>query len=255
MEVGSLSGNRNLLLALWIIVVLGLGGAFYMYYYQPTQKQVQELETIVEKKKREVREIEMTKRLLAEVNQEIERLKVDIARLEKFFPEEVFIPRVLVLIENLAEATHITIDSIKPVSGASRSSSAPSSAAAQPAPAAAPAAAAAAAAKPGVLVFDAEKEYKTMDVDFKAKGTFQNIYNFMNELTTFPKLVVVNTISLSPLSTGGTNTEDKTETEQREIEVGESIELSADMPLTFYIQKQKAPEALAGGAAQPGAAR
>jgi len=235
MQVGSLSENRNLLLVLWMIVALGLGVVFYIYYHQPAAVRVQELETIVEKKKREVREIEMTKRLLAEVRQEIERLKIDIARIEKFFPEEVFIPRVLVLIENLAEATHIRIESIKPEAGGrgGRPAAGASSVAPRPAPSAA------ATEKQAAALFDESKEYKTMTVDFRALGSFHNVYNFMNELSTFPKLVVVDRLSLNAKDTKGESSGDERE---REIEVGGYVELTVEMPLTFYVQKQKSLE-------------
>ena len=116
MEVGSLSANRNLLVILSMIVWIAGGVAYFVYYYQPQQIILKEKVEVIERKKREVREIELTKRLLEETKEEIERLKSDIARLEKFFPEEVFVPRVLVLVENLAMATHVEISHIRPSS-------------------------------------------------------------------------------------------------------------------------------------------
>ncbi len=231
MEIGSLSANRNLIIGFLCFVVLALAFAYGKFYYMPTQVKIQDLEKIVEKKERDVREIEMTRRLLSEKKQEIERLKVDIARLERFFPEEVFIPRVLVLIENLANATHLKVGSIKPAKGAKRSKSSAKSGVAKPT-------ASSAKAKTPTS-FDSKKEYKTSAIDFKAKGTFQNLYNFMNELTTFPKLVVVDNLKLVPEND---NNEESSTDYGNEVEVGSYVDLAIDMPLTFYIQRQKQPE-------------
>lgn len=234
MQVGSLPAYRNLIVIVLIVLELLGGGAYFYYVYQPTQDKIKEKQEIVQKKKREVREIELTRQLLAERKEEIERLKADIARIEKFFPEEVFVPRVLVLIENLALATHVEIENIRPSYQPTRRSSAARSAAARPAR----------ASSQGEVAFDSNKEFKTTEVDFKVNGSFQNIYNFMDELATFPKLVVVDRLQLTP---AGGETQEETgrsgsaET-GREIEVGGYVELNADLPLTFYVQKEAAPE-------------
>lgn len=244
MEVGSISGNRNLLISLLLIAEIAGWTLYFIYHYQPNQARIQDLQKIVVQKNREVREIELTKRMLSEVRQEIERLKADISRLEKFFPEEVFVPRVLVLIENLADATHIKIESITPATGR-RSPTAGAGVAEQPAPEAATAAGGAqpaAAAKPGAITFDSRKEYTTTDIDIRAKGTFQNVYNFMNELTTFPKLVVVDTLALRPEKEKEGETGASEESRQKEVEMGGYVTLRVEMPLTFYIQKQKSPD-------------
>jgi len=114
MQVGSLSANRNLIVGAIIFIELALAVGYYIQYYKPAVDNLVMLNATVEKKSRDVREIENTKRMLGDKQKEIERLKTDIARLERYFPEEVFIPRVLVLLENLAQATHLKIDSIKP---------------------------------------------------------------------------------------------------------------------------------------------
>ncbi len=240
MEVGSLSANRNLIIIVLLVLELACIPLFYFYKYVPMEDAIKEKEKIVEEKKRDVREIELTKRLLTETREEIVRLKADIARLEKFFPQEVFIPRVLVLIENLALATHVDINYIKPSSRRAPKPNANSKATAgarraAPVPAAGN-------QKNQATKFDSNKEYAQSNVDFKIDGSFQNIYNFMNELSTFPKLVVVDHLSLTPQQS-----KEKSESESetggsaetgREIEVGGYVKISANMPLTFYIQKQ-----------------
>jgi Tfp pilus assembly protein PilO len=233
MEIGSLSANRNLLIIIGLIVEIALGAVFYIYYYQPRQVRITELETIVAKKQKQVREIQVTQKLLEETKQEIARLKSEIVRIERFFPENVFVPRVLVLVENLAEATNMNVESLKPASKGRKGgkSSVAREGASRPAPAAS-------AKDPTKIKFDEKKEYSTSDIEFKASGTFRNLHNFMNELTTFPKLVVVDTLVLAP---GKTN-DSADGGAEREIEIGEHVMLKVEMPLTFYIQKQQQPE-------------
>ncbi len=269
MEIGSLSANRNLIIILIIIIELGLGGYYYWVPYRNNQAELKSLNEIVERKNKEVREIEMTKKMLAEKRKEIERLKADISRLERYFPEDVFIPRVLVLLENLAEATHLRIEGVKPgsVGAAAGRPSGPAAvkrpqqntnqkssvyAQASKSPTSAPnnkasagrgnkgAVATTANPQKEVIKFDSNKEYKTINVDFNVIGTFSNISNFMNELTTFPKLVVVDTITLAPRNTG--SSKNNKQDNSAKTDVGISIELNAKMPLMFYIQQEKAPE-------------
>lgn len=246
MEVGSLSGNRNLIVVICILLEIGAAVFYYFQAYQPLVVTIEDKKQIMEKKRKDVREIELTKQLLEETKQEIERLKTDIARLEKFFPEEVFIPRVLVLIENLSIATHVEIETIRPgKSGSVRRGA--TGAPTQPTggPRTAPGApGAAGAAKPPVK-FNETDEYKTSEVSLKVKGTFQNIYNFMEELATFPKLVVVDKLNMSVDSASGEDGEGMGEGAPetgREVEVGGYVELSVDIPLTFYVQKKDSPE-------------
>jgi len=234
MQVGSLSANRNLIIVLVILLELGAGVYYFFSVYQTMEQTKRQKEQTVETKKKEVREIELTKRLLAEERDIIGQLKADIARIEKFFPEEVFIPRVLVLIENLAMATHVEIDSIRPTRARKRRASAARSGTARPA-------AASGKEKP---LFNPDKEFTTTDIDFKITGSFQNVYNFMDELATFPKLVVVDNLQITPQ---GDQEESETQSvvgkdRKKDIEIGGYMELDVQLPLTFYVQKQGAPE-------------
>lgn len=266
MEIGSLSANKNILIVFLILIEIGLGVAYYMYKYTPLKEDIVVKQKIRDDKKKQTREIELTKKLLRETKEEMERLKSEIARIEKFFPQEVFVPRVLVLVENLAIATHVNIKSVKPSSersrkrgGADRAANAPVAPQGGAAPAAAPAAGAPGAApgaetKKNKLKFDDKKEYSTSDINFTISGPFNNIYNFLNELTTFPKLVVVDNLSISSKKGGDSKSEELTEAGRpsspetgKEVEMGNAISLEAEMPLTFYIQKVKSPDLVVGG--------
>ena len=224
MQIGAIS--RNHIFVLLLILEIGLSVVFYLYYYVPKNAQITELQAEVEKKRRDVREIEFTKRELADTKMENERLKTEIEHLEKFFPEEMYISTVLLQIEHLATATRLDILRVQPGAGA------------KAAPAATTTAKTAAAKKAGVqpveeeYEFNPENEYKTAVVTMEINGNFSAIYNFFNELVSFPKLVVVNNFSL----TGGQK-DVKAEGLRKPPEAGTQLKIT--LPLTFYIQQKK----------------
>ncbi|MEW5945505.1 MAG: hypothetical protein AB1742_04845 [bacterium] len=228
MEVGRVS--RNQIFALLIIVEAALAVVYYMYYYVPQTARIVELKEEAQKKQRDVREIELTKKLLADTRLENERLKAEIEHLEKFFPEEMFVPTVLLQIEQLASATQLDITKIAPKTpttgekaGEEKAGKAP--AGQQP-------------AQQEEFAFDAQKEYTTSIVEFDAEGSYKALYDFMSELTSFPKLVVVNNFKVTTAgAAAGGQGQGKTPPEKAGM-------LKVTMPLTFYIQKRRAPVAL-----------
>ncbi|MEW6201460.1 MAG: type 4a pilus biogenesis protein PilO [bacterium] len=224
MQIGQIS--RNHIFVLLLILEIGLSVVFAMYYYVPKNAQITELQAEVEKKKRDVREIEFTKRELAETKVENERLEAEIEHLEKFFPEEMYISTVLLQIEHLATATRLDILRVQPGAGAKATQTA-----AAPEKTAPP-------KKPSVqpveeeYEFNPEKEYRTAVVTMEISGNFSAIYNFFNELVSFPKLVVVNNFQL----TSGQK-DVKTEGIKKPPEAGAQLKIT--LPLTFYIQQKK----------------
>ncbi len=253
MQFGSLTSSantKNAIVLLLLIVQLGAAGLFYFYKYTPIQTQIAEKQKTVSDLKKQVREVEATKKQLDETIIEIGRLKAEIKRIEKFFPENVFVPRLLVLIENLALATHVDIETIKPKTSGKSERAKPKTASAAKTPAATPtpkSTTPGAAPKPNnpKLVFDQDKEYSTTDIDFSISGTFQNVYTFLNELATFPKLVVVNELEMSIDDSSSSDKQKIDEESQQKIEekeLGSQVTLSVKMPLSFYIQKAESPQ-------------
>lgn len=234
--------SKNVQIILVIVLEAALCVLFYLYIYTPTTAEIAQLEAEVERMRRDKREIELTKKLLAETRKENERLRTEIEHLERFFPEELYIPTVLLQIEHLAMATQLTISKITPKGTAVQRTESPQGAAAAPAVAAAP----------GVqqedkrYAFNPDREYKKSVIDFDVTGNFQSVYNFFSELTTFPKLVVIEKMGLSYQGKGGG---------ERGRGAGGAGNLKVNMPLTFYIQQKKGPLVLQqeaqGGKAVP----
>lgn len=244
MQLGSINKTQITIAA--IILEIALSVVFYLYYYVPKTVELQELQVVIEKKQRDKREIELTKRNLAEAQRDIDNLKREIEHLEQYLPEKVHVPRVLVLIESLATATRLNILGIRP---ATAGASAPMPGA-PPVPGAAPAVlpTAAAPAAPGMpgakpkLTFNPDMEYRQSTVDFTATGDFNAVINFMRELVSFPKLVVVNHISLTLNTAPGASGQQQggagSSSMPYQPKGGPAAQLSVTMPLTFYIQQQ-----------------
>lgn len=237
MQLGSINKTQIVILAL--ILEIAAGVLFYFYFYVPKNNELKELLTVIEKKQRDKREIELTKRSLADTKREIEFLKAQIQRLEKFLPEEVHVPRVLVLIESLASATHLNINTIKPSASSAVAAPGAVPGARPPTSLGGPTAAAkpgAPAQAAGKLTFNSTAEYRTSVIEFNVSGSFRSMYNFLRELSSFPKLVVVDNITASTRGqqTTGTKTQGASEKPKENS-------LDINMPLTFYIQ-QKAPQ-------------
>lgn len=238
MQLGTIT--RNHIVGLIIFLELVLGGCFVWFYALPNNASIQELDKTIAEKQRKNREIEQTKRNLAEQQQEITKLKQELVHLEKFFSEEVYIPTTLKMLEELAQATQVDIISFKPAAAAAKGP-ARSAGAAGAATATTTAAAtgtvrtagAAGASKKPKKVFNKDDIYKTTVIDIALKAEFKSLYNFLLELSSFPKLVVVDKIEMSrDQVTAGTGV-------SAEQAAAASNKLQIKMPMTFYIQKKQ----------------
>lgn len=250
MQLGTI--NRTQIVGAVIILELALGALFYFYWYSPRQLELKTLEDTIEKKQRDKREIELTKKSLAETRHEISYLKAQIEYLEKAMPEEVFIPGVLMMIESLAAATHLNIVMIRPTPTVAKTTpGVPGAPGAAPGAVPTPAPAQpAAAGPPGAqqqkqrLQFNWQQEYRTLVVDFEVTGDFKSIYDFLRELSSFPKLVVVDTVTMALMSSGDQSGEKEEGTSSNAYTPKglPPANLSVRMPLTFYIQQKQSPE-------------
>lgn len=238
MQVGSLSRNHIIILSL--VLLAGLLGAFVYFYVMPENGKIKQLEIEIQEKQRKVREVETTKRALADLKVETEKLNMDIGRLEKFFSEDIYIPTTLQLLENLSKATNMELISIKPTAS-KQPTARPSTTAPGAAP---PAAGKQAAGAPGAQgapgqpgakpkkVFNSAQEFRTTVIDVALIGNFKGLNDFLSELSWFPKLVVVNKIDLSrSLNAGETGTKVVTPEERSKLQI--------KLPMTFYIQKKE----------------
>ena len=237
MQLGTIT--RTQIFIMIIILELGLAGLFVYFSYMPTSQKITELDTVIKEKTSKVRRIETTKKELKDLENRVVELKKEISRLEQQFKEELFITRTLFLLEQLTLATKIDIVSFKP-SAAVGAPAQPAAGATPAAPAAAPAANAGQPVAPGgqaqksAKMFNESQEFKKAAFDLDLMGNFSSLNNFLNELTTFPKLVVVDKIEITQQTQGSAPEQTGSATEQQPSKL-----LQIKIPLTFFVQKQQ----------------
>lgn len=266
MKLGTVSKNQVIGLILFLELVAI--AAFVFYFVMPTNEKIEGVVTEINNMKRELRGIETTKKNLNELQTEVQQFNDELKRLEQHFKQELFITRTLMLLEVLAGNTRVDIVGFKPSGKDKQKARRPAGGEAaqnRPKPEAAQKGGDAKnkpAPKQGnkpVKQFNAAQEFKETKYELFVVGQFKNVYNFINELKDFPKLVVLDSLEI---------TADTTASEDAGAPVAGASAgaLQVKMPLTFYVQsaeplvkmegKDGEDAAQAGGKgaeAQPGA--
>ncbi len=212
------------------LTVLICGAMLYFgitNYILPKFSIISENQKKIEKMSRDLAEIEQIKKSLLTVRNEIKTLLSESRYLEKALLEKQFIPTILQQIELLGIHTQINITSIspKPTEKISRTKE----------PHSRPTPTIQSTSQTTKKVFSPDKEYTKINVEINLEGTYRKIMDFLNELVTFPKPVIVEKISakssskLSPQP--GTGEQEKKEEENE-------IVLTVKMPLSFYVAKK-----------------
>ncbi len=170
---------------LLIAAVIMLGGVIFKFLiYDPLQSAHAAL---VQERDAASQELDRNKRILAQadkVRAEYNRLIAFIATVEAKLPTQKEIPALLTAMEQYTKRLGITWDGIHP--GLFEAvTAAPSGGGGSPAPAAKEAGAKAV-------------PYSRMSVNLQITGTFAEIVAYLHQLRDFPRLVVVDSITLSP---------------------------------------------------------
>lgn len=179
--------NRRERLMLMIGIVLLGGIVFKFLIHDPAQA---EYETLVAGRDAAAAELARDQQVVARAAQaraEYERVRAHIAAVEQKLPQRKEIPALLTAMENFTKQVGVTLQSIKP--GSLTAVTAP--------PAAAQASAAGgqaqAQAKPVKVL-----AYSSMPVDISLSGSFAQTVEYLRNLRDFPRLVIVDSVSLSP---------------------------------------------------------
>ncbi len=178
---------RERLLLIAAIVVLG-GIAFKFLIYAPKQA---EYASLVQARNEKARELARDEQILAtrdKVQQEYERLAAFITQVEAKLPSSKEVPALLTAMERFTHRLGMKLGSIRPSAPEAVVSASPAATqGSSPAPAAA-APTASAKATP----------YSRMQVILSLQGTFAETLAYLRELRDLPRLVVVNSITMSP---------------------------------------------------------
>jgi len=191
-----MSGRERILVIVAAILVTCVG--WYFYVYSPRQARYTELTLKLQDAQAQLERMEATARLITRLEQEYRELQGFIATIEAKLPTTKEIPALLVQMERLTMSLGISLQSVRPgqlepVSSASQAQSA-TPAASQPAPA---------AARPAYFKFPLKLQYE---------ASYTELLQLTNRFQTFPRLLVIRKIMMSPRNLPDLNSEMDIET-------------------------------------------
>lgn len=161
------------------ILIIGIDG--YLYYNRSSRLSVlQEELTIKEKKFSDSKQI--AKRL-SQVESRYYDVQAQLSTLEQGVSSRAYIPSLLKQLESLGKSNQLKVAGVRP----------------QPVVAVAPAPPVEGAEK------QAKKEpepYDRTNIDIEVTGTYWNVVSFINQLNSFPKIIAVRELQITPLSSG-----------------------------------------------------
>ena len=182
--------NRRERLMLMIGIVLLGGIVFKFLIHDPQEAQY---ETLVSDRDAAATELAKDEQIIAradQARQEYERVRAHIAAVEQKLPDRKEIPALLTTMEQFTEKVGVTFQSIKPgpLTPVAAPGAQPNGAAGQ----------AQAGKTPQGQARGHVLAYSSMPVDISLTGTFAQAVEYLRELKTLPRLVIVNAVALSP---------------------------------------------------------
>jgi len=177
--------NRRERLMLMIGIVLLGGIVFKFLIHDPAQA---EYETLVASRDAAAGELARDQQVVARAEQariEYERVRAHIAAIEQKLPQRKEIPALLTAMEDFTRKVGVTLQSIRP--GPLTAVTAPPSGAQ-----------ASAARGQGPTKAERTLAYSTMSVDISLAGTFAQTVEYLRQLRDFPRLLIVDSVSLTP---------------------------------------------------------
>ena len=187
--------NRRERLMLMVAIVL-LGGIIFKFFiHDPAQA---EHDTLVAARDSAAAELTKDQQIVARAEharQEYERLRAYIATMEQKLPPRKEIPALLTAMEQFTKQVGVTLASIHPGT-LTAVNAAPAGAQGQTPASQTPAGqtpAAGSRQKPARTL-----AYSSMPVDLLLSGTFAQTVDYLKQLRNFPRLIIVDSVSLSP---------------------------------------------------------
>ncbi len=195
--------RRDRLLLMLAMVLLG-GIVFKFLIHDPQQA---EYNTLVATRDAAAAELARDRQVVARAQQaraEYERIRTHIATVERKLPQRKEIPALLTAMEQFTKQVGVTLQSIRPgplTAVTVAPAATQPSAATQSAAAAGQGQAGGAApgqTRPGQARAGRVLAYSSMPVDISLSGTFAQIVEYLGDLRNFPRLVIVDSVSLNP---------------------------------------------------------
>ena len=208
--------NRRERLMLMVAIVL-LGGIVFKFLIHDPQQA--EYNTLVTARDAAAGELARDQQIVARAQrarEEYERVRAHIAAVEQKLPQRKEIPALLTAMEQFTKQVGVTLQSIRPgpltAVTVAPAATQPSAAAGQAQPGAGqgqtggPGPTRPGQARPGRVL-----AYSSMPVDLALSGTFAQVVEYLRELRSFPRLVIVDSVSLNPAAVPKLNVNIKAE--------------------------------------------
>lgn len=182
--------NRRERLMLMVAIVL-LGGIIFKFFiHDPAQAEYTTLAAARDSAAAELTKDQQIVARAEHARQEYERLRAYIATMEQKLPQRKEIPALLTAMEQFTKQVGVTLSSIHPGT-LTAVNAAPAGAQGQAPAGQAPAAGA--GQKPARTL-----AYSSMPVDLLLSGTFAQTVDYLKQLRNFPRLIIVDSVSLAP---------------------------------------------------------
>ncbi len=170
--------NPKLFIVLTILTVLAGSGLSYMQYSSYT-----ELSGKVDQLKKSAKDRTEIQAELSDANTQLNETRGKLVHLEQSIPEPTYVPTMLKELEKLGKESGIDVLGVRPVpkavvrpmkqEGESGDGDGPKK---------------------------QRKPYTELTIEVRGRGNYKAVMNFINGLTTFPKIVAARTVSLQPKS-------------------------------------------------------
>jgi len=154
----------------------------------------------LKQKNEQVSDSERSKKMLSQAEAKYQMTLAELSNLEKSVSTRKYIPTLLAQLEDLARETHLRVISVRP-----ESPPPPPPAAANSEPAAEGQNKESNGAKPaGTAAKKQEppKPYDSQPIGIEVSGKYWNVVSFLYQLTTFPKILAVNSVDAEPATPG-----------------------------------------------------
>lgn len=212
--------SKKIFIGLICAAVLMLFVCGFTYYNRATESAV--VQKQLAEKKAALEDSEATARQLEVVEQKYADASAKLSVLEQGVSEQAYIPTLLRQLEELGKSVNLRVAGVRPK---------PKQVVAQQP--------SGDKAKDEAAKKDV-KPYDELDIDIEIDGKYWDVVHFLREVTSFPKIIAVREVQISPVGT---------------IEGKTSPKLAVKISTTAFILKQDAPIAKTGSRSEPADAR
>jgi Tfp pilus assembly protein PilO len=208
-QFGIKANSRNAIVFV-VVAVLIFGGV--VFGFVTMSEQLHSLDAELNDKQKKVDDAKQIARTLEESRLQYEDAQAQLHNMEASVSTQAYVPTLLKQVESLAKLVKLNVLSVRPVKE-------------QPKPAPPPAKETDATAK-DTPTKEAPKLYDELKINIDVEGKYVRALDFVYKLTSFPKIISVNSITLAPISA------------QEAALAGGSPNLRVSMNITAFVLKE-----------------